>query len=260
MLSSPTFIFEEIPMEEKISDGKIDYSKSNNKILNWFRNYWYYYKWIVIGIVFALVVVIFCTCQTCASVSEDITLLYAGPFPPANSGVPAMKSAFEAVLPDDFNGNGDKDVAMAMLMIYSEEQLKALEEQASNEVVIDRYQNATEHQKFQSLIVSGEYYVCLLDPWLFEEVNKEKMFMTLEEAIGYKPKNAANDYAIRLSDTEFGQYYNAIGLLPADTYLCIRSPGAMQEMTGKGAESKRYKEAVATVKAIIEFKAPEESK
>ena len=250
-------------MEEKFSGSKIDYSKSDNKLINWFRNYWYYYKWIVIGIAFALVVIVFCTVQTCSSVSEDITLLYAGPFPPAHGSVPDMRSAFEAVLPEDFNENGEKDVSMAMLMIYSEEQMKALEEKAKtdNEApTIDRYQNATEYQKFQSLFVSGEYYVCLLDPWLFDEANKEGMLLPLADAIGYKPENAVNDYAIRLSDTEFGQYYAAFKYLPADTYICIRTPGAMQEMTGKGEESKHFKNAAATVKAIVEFKAPEENK
>ena len=246
-------------MEEKISGSKIDYSKSDNKIINWFRNYWYYYKWIVIGIVFALVVIVFCTVQTCSSTSNDITILYAGPFPPAHSGVPEMQNSLEAVLPEDFNGNGEKNVSLAMLMIYSEEQLKAIEASDST-IEIDRYQNSLEYQKFQSLIVSGEYYVCMLDPWLFDEVNKEGLFLSLEEAVGYKPENAVNDYAIKLSDTEFGQYYAAMKLLPEDTYLCIRTPGAMQEMTGKGAESKRFNEAVATIKAIIEFKAPEESK
>ena len=246
-------------MEEKISGSKIDYSKSDNKIVNWFRNYWYYYKWIVIGIVFALVVIVFCTVQTCSSTSNDITILYAGPFPPANSGVPEMQNSLEAVLPEDFNGNGEKNVSLAMLMIYSEEQLKAIENsQGSDAPVIDRYQNSLEYQKFQSLIVSGEYYVCMLDPWLFDEVNKEGLFLSLEEAIGYKPEKAVNDYAIKLSDTEFGQYYAAMKLLPEDTYLCIRTPGAMQEMTGKGSESKSFNQAVATIKAIIEFKAPEE--
>ena len=172
-----------------------------------------------------------------------------------------MTKAFEAVLPEDFNGNGEKDVAMAMLMIYSEDQLKALEKNSGeNAPTIDRYQNSTEYQKFQSLVVSGEYYVCLLDPWLFDEANKEGMLLPLADAIGYKPENAVNDYAIRLSDTEFGRYYAAFKYLPADTYICIRTPGAMQEMTGKGEESKHFKNAAATVKAIVEFKAPEENK
>ena len=248
-------------MEEKFSESQIDYSKSDNKIVNWFRNYWYYYKWMVIGIAFAVFVVLFCTLQTCSGGSPDITILYAGTFPPADNGVVDMEKALEVALPEDFNEDGEKDVALAMLMIYSEEQMKALEEKAkeNDTPTIDRYQNSTEYQKFQSLIVSGEYYVCLLDPWLFDDVNKENLFLPLSEAVGYKPEKAVNDYAIKLSDTEFGQYYAAMKALPADTYLCIRAPGAMQEMTGKGAESKRFKEAVATIKAIIEFKAPEEN-
>ena len=144
-------------------------------------------------------------------------------------------------------------------MIYSAEQMDALEKNPSENVQnVDRYQNSTEYQKFQSLIVSGEYYVCLLDEWLFEELNKENLFLPLADAIGYKPENAANDYAIKLSDTEFGKYYNAMQLLPADTYLCIRAPGVVQEMTGKGAQSKRFEQAAAMIKAIIDFKAPED--
>ena len=84
-------------------------------------------------------------------------------------------------------------------------------------------------------------------------------FMTLEDAIGYKPDFAVNDYAVRLSDTELGKYYEELGLLDPDTYLCIRTPGAIQEMTGKGKTSDKFKEAAATVKAIIEFKAPEDN-
>lgn len=247
-------------MEEKYSENKIDYSQSDNKIVKWFRNYWYYYKWTVIGIAFALFVIIFCTLQTCSSDSPDITFLYAGTFPPADMGVVEMEKAFEAALPEDFNEDGEKDMDLAMLMIYSEQQIKEIEKNLDEdeERIINRSQNAGELEKFQNLVVSGEYYVCLLEPWLFDMVNKEGGFMTLEDAIGYKPDFAVNDYAVRLSDTELGKYYAALGLLEKDTYLCIRAPGAIQEMTGKGKGSDRFKEAVATIKAIIEFKAPED--
>lgn len=248
-------------MEDKYSEIKIDYSQSDNKIVKWFRNYWYYYKWMVIGIAFALAVIIFCTAQSCSNSSPDITILYAGTFPPADMGVMEMEKAFEAALPEDFNGDDEKDVALAMLMIYSEEQIKELEKNLDEDDnrIINRSQNAGELEKFQNLIVSGEYYVCLLEPWLFDIVNKEGGFMSLEDAIGYKPDFAVNDYAVRLSDTELGRYYEALGLLEPDTYLCIRAPGAVQEMTGKGKNSDKFKEAAATVKAVIEFKAPEDN-
>lgn len=260
--SRASFILNEvIPMNDKFSEGKIDYRESDSKIVKWFRNYWYYYKWIVIGIAFALAVIVFCTVQTCSNGSPDITILYAGTFPSADSNVPEMAKAFEAALPEDYNGDGKKDVSLAMLMVYSEEQIKAFENNKDeNTPQIDRNKNATEYQKFQNLIVSGEYYVCLLEPWLFDTVNKDGMFMPLSEVLGYELVDAVNDYAIRLSDTEFGRYYASIKLLPEDTYLCIRAPGAMQEMTGKGKKSKSFERAVATIKAIIEFEAPEESK
>ena len=199
--------------------------------------------------------------QACSNGKPDITILYAGTFPSADSSVPEMAKAFEAALPEDYNGDGKKDVSLAMLTVYSEEQIKALEKDKSeNAPQIDRNRNATEYQKFQNLIVSGEYYVCLLDPWLFDTVNKDGMFMPLSEVLGYELVDAVNEYAVKLSDTEFGRYYEALGLLPEDTYLCIRAPGAVQEMIGKGKNSKSYERAVATVKAIIEFEAPEENK
>ena len=248
-------------MDEKFSEIKIDYNQSDNKLIKWFRNYWYYYKWMVIGIAFAVFVVLFCTLQTCSKGSPDITILYAGTFPPADIGVVDMEKAIEVALPEDFNGDGEKDVDLAMLMIYSEEQIKEIEKNLDEDEdrIINRSQNAGELEKFQNLVVSGEYYVCLLEQWLFDMVNKEGGFMTLEDAIGYKPDFAVNDYAVRLSDTELGKYYEALGLLEPDTYLCIRTPGAIQEMTGKGKNSDKFKEAAATVKAIIEFKAPEDN-
>ena len=245
---------------EKLPDGKIDYNESDNKIIKWFRNYWYYYKWMVIGIALAVFVVLVCTLQMCSNPKEDISILYAGTFPPADNSVPDMHRAFETVLPEDYNGDGKKIVDMAMLMIYSEEQIKEIESGRNEDdaPIINRYTNAGEFSKFQNLVVSGEYYVCLLEPWLFDIVNNEGGFSKLSDILGYTPDNAVNDYAIRLSDTELGQYYNSLKLLSKDTYLCVRSPGTMQNLTGSGENSDKYKQAVEFVKAVVEFKAPEE--
>ena len=247
-------------MDRKFSENEIDYSQSENRLVKWFRNYWYYYKWMVIGIAFAVIVVLFCTVQTCSGGSPDITFLYAGTFPPADNGVLDMEKAFEAVLPEDFNGDGEMDVSMAMLMIYSEEQIKEIEKNLDEDEarIINRSQNAGELEKFQNLVVSGDYYICLLEPWLFEMVDKEGGFLPFDEAIGYTPEGAVNPRAIRLSDTELGRYYAALGLLDKDTYICMRAPGAIQEMTGKGKESESFKQAAAMLKSMIEFETPEE--
>lgn len=246
-------------MNEKIPENNIDYSQSGNKIVKWFRNYWYYYKWWVIGIAFALCVLLVCTLQVCSAPKQDISILYAGTFPPADNSVPDMHRAFEAVLPEDYNGDGEKVVDMAMLMIYSEDQIKEIESNLDDDdaPIINRYTNSGEFSKFQNLVVSGEYYVCLLEPWLFDIVNSEGGFVKLSDIFGATPEKAVNDYAIRLSDTELGGYYEALKLLPRDTYLCLRTPGTMHTVLGNGKGSEAYEQAVEFIKAVVEFEAPE---
>ena len=132
------------------------------------------------------------------------------------------------------------------------ERIKELEAQGYK---ISRPNNDNELGKFQDLIVTGEFNVCLLDPWLYETVKKQGGFARLEDALGYTPDSAVDEYAIKLSDTEFGKYFAGVNSLPEDTYLCIRTPGALQSMFG--AKSEKFDQAVALVKAIVEFKAPE---
>ena len=49
------------------------------KIVNWFKNYWYYYKWQVIISAFVLFVVIFCVVQCGSQEKYDVFITYAGP-------------------------------------------------------------------------------------------------------------------------------------------------------------------------------------
>ena len=182
-----------------------------------------------------------------------MVVLYAGEFLSTSLEVPNIESALSSVLPEDHSGDGKKTVSMSMMNVYSEERIKELEAQGYK---ISRPNNDNELSKFQDLIVTGEFNVCLLDPWLYETVKKQGGFAKLEEVLGYTPDSAVDEYAIKLSDTEFGKYFAGVNKLPEDTYLCIRTPGALQSMFG--AKSEKFDQAVALVKAIVEFKAPDE--
>lgn len=228
----------------------------DNKLVKWFKNYWYYYKWIVIGLLFAALVVLVCVFQTCSNSKSDISILYAGPFPSSDNGVPKMENALAEVLPEDFNGDKEKRVSLAMLMIYTEEQMKEIEANRKD-VKIDRQSNRRELEKFQSLVINGEHAVCLLDPSLFDMVKDAEGFVKLSEVLGYSPRGAVNDYAVRLSDLPFGQFFSGIKDLPRDTYLCLRTPGAIQSVSGAGKGSDKFEQAVRMVKAIIEFEFPD---
>ena len=164
--------------------------------------------------------------------------------------------ALTEVLPEDFNGDKEKRVSLAMLMIYTEEQMKEIEANRKD-VKIDRQSNRRELEKFQSMVINGEYAVCLLDPSLFDMVKDAEGFVKLSEVLGYSPRGAVNDYAVRLSDLPFGQFFSGIKDLPRDTYLCLRTPGAVQSVSGAGKGSDKFEQAVRMVKAIIEFEFPD---
>lgn len=234
---------------DKLPEGEIKYE---NKITKWFKNYWYYYKWKVIITAFLVFVAVVCTVQICSNSDDDMVVMYAGTFPSTSLEVPAVEDALAAVLPEDYDGNGKKEVLMSMMTIYSEDQLRAMESKGHQ---MDRANNQSELDKFQNLIVTGEYNVCLLDPWLYEMVAKENGFAKLSDVLGYTPEGAVSEYAIKISDTEFGQYFESMKVLPEDTYLCLRTPGALNSIFG--GDGKKYDQAKAMIKAIIEFKAPE---
>ena len=235
---------------DKLPEKKIKYE---NKITKWFNDYWYYYKWRVIIAAFLLFVVIVCTVQACSNTEDDVVVLYAGEFLSTSPEVPNIESALSSVLPEDISGDGKKTVSMSMMNVYSEERIKELEERGYK---ISRPTNDSELSKFQDLIVTGEFNVCLLDPWLYETVKKQGGFAKLEDTLGYIPDSAVDEYAIKLSDTDFGKYFAGVKSLPEDTYLCIRTPGALQSMFGAKSEKLDY--AVKLVRAIVEYKAPEE--
>ena len=184
-------------------------------------------------------------------------VLYAGEFLSTSPEVPNIEDALSAVLPEDYSGDGKKEVVMSMMTVYSEERIKELEEEYKDEgLKISRPNNDSELGKFQDLIVAGEQNVCLLDPWLYETVKKQGGFAKLSDVLGYTPESAVDEYAIKLSDTEFGQYFAGVSSLPDNTYLCLRTPGALQSMFG--TKSEKFDQAVEMLKAIVEFKAPEE--
>lgn len=235
---------------DKLPQNEIKYE---NKITKWFHNYWYYYKWKVIIAAFFIFVAVVCTVQACSNTENDMIVMYAGEFLSTSPEVPNIEDALSAVLPEDYSGDGKNTVVLSMMNVYSEERIKELEEQG---YIISRPNNDNELGKFQDLIVAGEYNVCLLDPWLYETVQKQGGFAKLSDVLGYTPESAVDEYAIKLSDTEFGQYFAGVSSLPEDTYLCLRTPGALQSMFG--VKSERFDQAIAMIKAIVEFKAPEE--
>lgn len=241
-------------MSEKMQGGEI---RIENRLTRWFDNYWYYYKWPVIIAAFVIIVVLVCTLQMCQKESSDVQIIYAGPHSFAGDGPRELASAFSAVLPEDFDGDGQKKVTVLHMLLYSEEQIAALkaEAEANDEenIILNSTYLAQELNKFNQLILSGEYSICLLDPWLYETVCESGGFLPLVDALGSKPEGAQDDYAIRLCDTDFGRYFTGAAALPEQTLLCFRREGTLSTLLNRDHAARTYQNSLSLFRAVMAF-------
>lgn len=242
-------------MSEKMQGGEL---RINNPIVRWFENYWYYYKAPVIGIAFALSVIIICTVQMCQKDSPDVNILYAGAHNFAQVGTTEVEAAFTAVMPEDYNGDGRKEASVVNLMVYSAEQIKAAEAEAAeagDPLAVNTMLFAQEKQKFSQLLMTGEYTIVLCADWLYDEMKGTGVFMPFTEAIGAKPAAARDDASIYLRDTGFGQYFTALGELPEETVICFRARGSLGTLLNEGKAEKTFMAGLDTFRAVMGFDA-----
>lgn len=243
---------------DKLEAGEI---QLHGKFAKWIDNFWFYHKWKVIIGLFALIVVLVCTLQMCQNVSDDIMLMYAGPYYFATADVTLIRDAFNDVMPTDFNNDGEKNTDIAALNIYSEEQIKERLELASTDsqyVEVNTYINNREFQSFKNLIVAGEYSVCLLDPWLYEYTKASGGFRKLSDVLGETPDCAYDEYAVRFMDTDFAKAHaDAFVNMPADTLICLRTESTIGSLLTNNKTEKTYSYAEEMFRAIIGYKSAE---
>ncbi len=240
------------PKDEKLPGGEIILDSPTLKKAD---NFWFYNKWkILIGAFVALVLGV-CIWQSCSKDGNDVMLMYAGPFQSfANNEVyNNVRSALNVVVPEDYDGDGEKNCEIAALTIFSEEQIKQMKEDGiaeSRVVYVNAELNNQELQKFDQLIMAGEYSVCLLDPTLYERVRSAGGFRRLDEVLGAVPDCANDEYSIRFADTAFAKYYDIFDQLPPDTLLCLRTKSAFINVRS----DKKYEISETFFKNIVEFK------
>ncbi len=245
---------------DKMQGGDI---RVENKFTKWFDNFWYHNKWPVIGIIFALFVIIVCTLQMCEKEKVDTYVMYAGPDVIEGEQLINFRSALKAVLPEDFNNDGIEYVEVVTNYIMSAEEIKAAESEAveaetADDFYIDPTFMAQNKQKFENLIVAGEYSVCFLSPYLYEEVKAGNGFMPLSEMFDELPQGAVDEYGLLLSETDFGSYFPGVNELPEDTILCMRRISTLTSFINKGATEKTYEKSMKLFRAIVNYEAPKD--
>ena len=226
-------------------------SIEENKFLKWFDNYWYHHKWLTIGIAFALVVILVCTIQTCTKEKEDITVLYAGPYHLNTEQYYAVSNILDGILPEDYDGDGAKNVLLSRYHIYSREQIEEITstvDETGKNGFVDLNNNTNQYDAYSNYLLTGESSVLFLDPWLYKELrdNGNGVLMNLSEVFDDLPENVINDYGILLKDTEMYKEYAVIRDIPENTVICLLRP----IIGGKSYKAENYEIEKAMFAAI----------
>ncbi len=217
------------------------------------ENFWYHYKWPVIGFLVLAIILGVCFAQSCSQEQEDIILLYAGPAEISLEKAEQLSQVMNAAMPYDLDGDGKKNAAINSYLIYSEEQIKAIEselDEDGNPQQVNRSFISSEYQSYTTRLQQGECSVLFLDPVLFESLrdNGNQPLQRLDDVLTCLPKGATEDgFGVRLGDTDLYARYEVLRALPPDTIVCLSRPYVL----GANANEKRYEREIDMFAAIV---------
>lgn len=219
-------------------------------------NFWYYYKWHTLVVLFAVIVAVVLVVQCCSREKYDIYILYAGDKAISNSSsdgdVPERTkfiNSFGKVC-DDFDGDGKVSVAFKSLYNPDADEL-ARREAEGLEIPSSLIQQ--DRETLSTLIAQSDYYLLFLDYAVFEELAQSTAM--IDAVDGYLPQDFGaavvrvnNSSGVYLKDTGF---YEMEGIrdLPSDTVICIKHTGAF----ASDADKEKKNDAVAVFKKILAF-------
>ena len=251
----------------RLGGGKKRPEKEHGKLYRWLDNFWYHHKWATLATLFLVIVITVCALQMCSREEKgDITVVTAGPygFVTNEAGLLDLKNCLSTYLPEDYNGNGIKDITVYSYSIFSEDEAQELENRVDENgepagVEVDRYQNTQEYSNFSQYLQTGDAAVLLLSPWLAEEYSKRSgVLVDFTGLLGKEPENGVFVtlesgktvcYGIKLCETALWRENSAVrNALPENTVICMMMPGVI----GNNSDQEIYNHAIDYVKKLIE--------
>ena len=232
------------------------------KIFKWLDNFWYHYKWVTLVTAFFTVTLSIIIIQMITKTNPDSNILYGGPAVLTANQTKEIENAFNALLPEDFNGDGEKITSLQAITLMTKEQIaKAEAEAAENSSVFVYNPQSLENNKtsFSTQLFSGEYVICLIDPEQYKNAYKAGGFAPLSELFGENniPEYAYDDCALLLSETNFSKFFTAMSVFPDETLICVRKMSSVSAIKGKSKAEREYNNQLRLFYSIIAFTPPE---
>lgn len=216
-----------------------------SRFLTRLDNFWYHYKWRTIGVLFLAFVLIVCISQCAHKEKTDVVVLYAGPYLYSGEELLTVKEELNAVMPSDFNGDGEKITGLVTYQVMNEEQLKAYKELVE---VVDTSYFTTQASSYNSYLLTGECAILLIDEDLFVKLRDADRLRKLDEMFPAVPSSAIDEYGVDFTRTALAQKSEQLGMLPEGTVLCLLRPYIVGNISDSNTYSQITKMFVAMAK------------
>lgn len=221
---------------------------SQSGFVRWIENFWYHYKWQTVLVVSVLLVLVIGFAQCGKNETTDATVTLAASYSLTEAQMDAVKGILEAALPQDFDGSGDKAVAVSTHLIHSEAELRALntyldaegkEQFSATDYQIDKHHNTDRYKTLQNYVMTGESAIWLVSPYVYESL----LYNEGDEGSNWVAE------AIPLKDTAIYQHYDALKALPEDLLLVL----TVKPVIGTIADAEVYAQAEAYYNALVSY-------
>lgn len=226
------------------------------KIIKWLDNFWYHNRWLVLIFGFFVITGTIIIVQFIQKDQYDVLILYTGPDMPTANEQRDMENAFEQLLDEDYNDDGEYTVMIDPLFLMTDEQLNDERynlDENGNPILINTAEMVKTKEQYTTQIFVGEAVICLLDPAWYDDAYKRDAFVPLDEIVDELPEGMYNDSAVYLHQTEFGKYFTALNVLPEDTLLCFRRMSTTTTFKDGDSEVQRYEYNKKLFVDILEF-------
>ncbi len=226
-----------------------------SKTLRKLDNFWYHYKWTVIVVTFFVAVAVVCVVQLVSRPKYDTSIVMATSYRMDGEEYADFESLMKSLLPEDFNGDGKKQVNVVVYQYYSPAEIvemNAAAEQESDVFVINPQYNNAELNAFTNFTMTGETSVCIVSPDIYARLCEKDRLLPLSEmyaADAMPVGTRADGYGIDLGVTDLYRYTSAVSVLPEDSILCLLRP----TVGGHSSHKEAYEHEKQFFRALTDF-------
>ncbi len=238
-------------------------------ILENLSNFWYYYKWHTIAVLFIVMVVTICALQMCSRVGTDVYIMYAGngniSRVSEDGDIPKYNKLMDIITSraEDNDGDGTVTVSMSTLTLLSPEEIAEAEKTQGKEVNYSLLKEDRESFDYYVYFgTSGDYYLCLISPYVYDTYTEKyrestgggSLFVNVAPYLdeGYDGYELYSDSAVKLSSTPLWQNSATLrSILPDDTLVVLRVKSAMSGALDASGNNRNYERAEALMRSLL---------